>query len=155
MIRYAGILAVALAANVANAETVHSAWTAKSDDGRCWAVSTPSSSEGGIASRAGPYVSIQNVPSEDIRGSVAIISGTELTAEGDAKVEVDGKAFEVIPFKDAAFAASGKPEAALVGAMRRGHELVVTWTAKDGTTATDRYSLAGFSAAKSAVDACR
>lgn len=155
MIRYAAILAAALAAGAAHAETTHADWTSKSEGGRCWATSAPTSSEGGIAGRAAPYVSIQNVPAEDVRGSIAFVSGTELTAEGDAKVQVDGQSFEVLPFKDAAFAGSGKPEAALAGAMRRGHELVVTWTTKDGITATDRYSLAGFGAAKATVDACR
>jgi hypothetical protein len=155
MIRYAGILAIALVAGAANAETNHADWASRSENGHCWAMSGPSSSEGGIAGRSGPYVSIQNVPSEDVRGSIAFVSGTELTAEGEAKVQVDGQSFEVLPFKDAAFAGSGKPEAALVGAMRRGHELVVTWMAKDGSTATDRYSLAGFGAAKATVDACK
>lgn len=155
MIKYAAFLAMALSAGAATAEEAATGWESKSEDGRCWAISSPTSSEGGIAGRSGPYVSIQNVPSEDVRGSVAFVSGTDATAEGEAKVLVDGQSFEVLPFKDAAFAGSGKPEAALVGAMRRGHDLVVTWTTKDGSTATDRYSLAGFSAAKSAVDACK
>jgi hypothetical protein len=71
-------------------------------------------------------------------------------------VTIDGQDIEVLPFKDSAFAASGRPEAALVTAMRRGHELKVEWSLKDGTKATDTYDLAGFSSAKQEIDAnCR
>jgi hypothetical protein len=155
MKRYAGILALVLAASSAHAEAVHGSWKSYEDAGRCHAVTIPTSSEGGIA-RSAPYLAIQNVPADDIRGSVAIVSGNEATGEGDVRVEIDGKAIEVLPFKDSAFAASGRPEAALVTAMRRGHELKVEWSLKDGTKAADTYDLAGFSAAKQEIDSnCR
>lgn len=155
MKRYAGILALVLAASSAHAETVHGSWKAYKDDGRCHAVAIPTSSAGDIT-RSGPYLAIQNVPAEKIRGSVAIVSGNEATGEGEVRVEIDGNAIEVLPFKDSAFAASGRPEAALVTAMRRGHELKVEWSLKDGTKASDTYDLSGFSAAKQEIDAnCR
>lgn len=156
MIKYAGILALALAASSAHAETTHENWTSKSVDGRCFAVTHPARSEGEIAGRNAPYLAIQNVPSEGVRGAVAIVSGSVATVEGDVKVAIDGKEFEVLAFQDSAFAASGQPEAALVTALRRGHELTATWTSKDGNAVTDTYDLKGFTAAKAAVDAdCR
>lgn len=156
MIKYAGILSLALVASAAQAETVHESWKSYSNDGRCHAVSVPTSSEGSIDGRGPAYVAIQNHPSEDIRGSIAIVSGSDATGLGTVDVTVDGKGFEVLPFKDSAFAASGKPEAALVAAMRRGHELKVEWTLQDGKKVTDRYDLKGFTAAKNAIDSeCR
>ncbi len=155
MKRFASILTLVLAASSANAETVHGNWKSHSDGGRCHAVSSPTSSAGAMT-RGAPYLAIQNAPAEGVRGSVAIVSGNESTGEGDVRVEIDGKTIEVLPFKDSAFAASGRPEAALVTAMRRGHELKVEWTLKDGTKATDTYDLAGFTAAKQEIDAnCR
>ncbi len=155
MKKYAGILALVLAASSAHAEAVHGSWKTYEDGGRCHAVSIPTSSEGDIT-RSAPYLAIQNVPAERIRGSVAIVSGNEATGEGDVRVEIDGKEIEVLPFKDSAFAASGRPEAALVTAMRRGHELKVEWSLKDGTKAADIYDLSGFTAAKQDIDAkCR
>lgn len=152
MIKYAGILALVLAASAAQAEGTHDNWTSKSSDGRCFAVTHPVRSEGEIAGRSAPYIAIQNVPAEDVRGSVAIVSGSDTTVEGDVKISIDGKEFEVLAFQDSAFAASGKPEAALVTALRRGRELKATWTSKDGNAVTDTYDLNGFQAAKAAVD---
>jgi hypothetical protein len=155
MKKYLGILALVMATSSANAETIHGAWKSYEDGGRCHAVTTPVASTGDIQ-RGTPYLAIQNIPDDDVRGSVAIVSGNESTGEGDVRVTIDGKTFEVLPFKDSAFAASGKPEAALVTAMRRGHELKVEWSLKDGSAASDTYDLSGFSSAKQAIDAnCR
>jgi Invasion associated locus B (IalB) protein. len=156
MMKYAGMIALVLAASSAQAETVHGSWKSFEDGGRCHAVSYPASSSGEIAGRTLPYVAIQNIPAEHVRGSVSIVSGSESTGEGDVRVTVDGKEFEALPFGSSAFAASGRPEAALVTAMRRGSEMIVEWSAKDGTKVTDTYDLAGFTAAKKAIDsACR
>ncbi|NTF17404.1 hypothetical protein G6L37_03130 [Agrobacterium rubi] len=156
MMKYAGILALVLAASTAQAETTHGNWKPSNEDGRCHAAATPSATTGEIHGRGQAYVAIQNIPAEGVRGSVAFVSGTEATGDGDVKVTVDGKEFEVLPFKDSAFAASGRPEASLVSAMRRGHELKVEWNLKNGGTVSDTYDLAGFTAAKQAIDAdCR
>lgn len=157
MIRHALALAVlAATATLAHAETSGSDWKTFQKEGKCWAAIGPVQSEGSIAGREGQFLSIQNHPSEGVRGSVAIVSGFASAGEGSVKVTVDNEGFEVLPFGNAAFAASGKPEAALIAAMRRGHELAVTWTTEEGETATDRYSLSGFAASKSSIDAaCR
>ena len=156
MMKYAGILALVLAASSAQAEGVHGNWKSFSEGGRCHAAATPASSEGMIEGRGQAYVAIQNNPGEGVRGSVSFVSGSESTGTGDVRVIVDGKEFEVLPFKDSAFAASGRPEAALVSAMRRGRELKVEWSLKNGEKATDTYDLGGFTAAKQAIDsACR
>lgn len=139
------LAATALSASAAMAD---GGWQVKSQDGHCFASATPARSEGELAGRGSPYLAIQNVPSEGVRGTVAIVSGTEATAAGDVTVEVDGQAFEVLPFKDAAFAAQGKPEAQLVSAMRRGQELKVSWKLQDGASVTDVYDLTGFTKAK-------
>lgn len=154
----AGLAAAAsIAASLpAAAQAVHGDWESFRKDGRCWAATAPVSSEGTIPERSGPYLSIQNYPAEGVRGSVVIVAGFEDAGLGDAYVEVDGVKFEVLPYGNSAFTASGKPEAALIAAMRRGTELKVTWTTKSGQAATDRYSLAGFTASKNDIDSgCR
>lgn len=156
MKRYVIALAAIAAATAFPAAAQDSAWHTYSKDGKCWASSAPVRSEGGIANRSGQFLSIQNAPSEGVRGSVAMVSGFAASGEGSVTAAVDGETFEVLPFGDAAFAGSGKPEAELVAAMRRGREMTVTWTADGGGTATDVYSLEGFSAAKAETDAsCR
>jgi hypothetical protein len=155
MMRYAGVLAIALAATTAHAEGTFGNWKTVENGGKCHAIANPAQSDGSVT-RGQPYVAIQNVPADDVRGSIAFVSGTEATGDGDVAVSVDGQSFEVLPFKDSAFAASGNPEASLVTAMRRGHDLKVEWSLKDGAKVTDHYDLGGFSAAKQDIDvACR
>lgn len=154
------ILGLALAASCiamapASAGT-NGSWESFSKDGRCWAAALPASSTGSIPGRASPYLSIQNQPAEGVKGSVALVAGYPKAGESGVVVAVDGEAFDVLPFGGAAFTASGKPEAKLIAAMRHGKELSVTWTDPSGASATDLYSLAGFSASKDVIDAdCR
>lgn len=147
--------AAALVSSSAVAQTTHQDWVSYSKDGRCWAATLPTSSSEGIGGREGPYLSITNYPAEGVRGSVAVVAGFDVT-KGKAQLSVDGKDFEALPYGEAAFVASGSPEAALVAAMRSGRELKVAWSDADGNAAVDSYSLIGFTAAKAAVDAaCR
>lgn len=148
-----GMLASALSAHAA---TEHQDWsTTKQPDGKCIALANPTSTDGEIAGRSMAYVAVMNSPKEGIRGAISFVSGSELTGLGTVKVAVDGEEFEVLPFKDAAFAASGKPEAAVLAAMRKGHVLSIAWSTNDGQSVTDTYSLSGFSAAHSAIENCR
>jgi len=125
-------------------------WQNRQTQGRCWAYTLPESTSAAVQ-RGPAYLSIQNYPAEGVRGSVAVVSGTDETAKGSVYVDVDGNRFEMLPFADAAFSQSGAPEAALIEAMKRGRELTVTWEA-DGRTVVDRYSLMGFTAAKAQAD---
>jgi hypothetical protein len=148
-----GLLATAFSAHAA---TRHENWsTTKQADGKCIALANPSSTDGSIEGREMPYVAVMNSPKEGIRGAISMVSGTEKTGEGDVKVDVDGQQFEVLPFKNAAFSGSGSPEAALLAAMRKGTTLSIAWTDKSGSTATDHYSLKGFTAAHNSIEDCR
>jgi len=141
---------------IAHAKTQHTDWMSdKKSDGRCVAFSSPQSNDGVINGRSAPYITVMNSPKEGIRGAISFVSGSESTGLEAVKVAIDGKEFEVLPFKGAAFAASGKPEAAVLSAMRKGHSLAITWTTNDGQSVTDTYSLAGFSAAHTAIENCR
>jgi|HigsolmetaAR206D_1030411.scaffolds.fasta_scaffold00531_4 Invasion associated locus B (IalB) protein. len=147
-----GTVIAASAVSLPASAGIHGKWESRETGGKCWAATTPVSSTGAASGRGPAYLSIQNHPSEGVRGSVAVVSGTKETAKGDVAVEVDGARFEMLPFDDAAFARSGAPEAALIAAMRKGREMTVTWTLPSGQRVIDRYSLDGFSAAKAAID---
>ena len=148
----AAAAAAALHSLPSAAQTLHGDWESFAKDGRCWASTAPQSSSGSIPGRSGAYLSIQNHPDEGVRGSVSVVAGFKASEEGEVMLEVDGETFEALPFGGAAFTASGKPEAQLIAAMRRGKELTVTWTDPAGGSATDRYSLIGFGSAKGDID---
>lgn len=141
-----------LSANSSWAASTHADWDAQNEEGRCWASTHPKSINGEIAGRQDQYLSIINYPSEGVRNSIAVVAGYQGAGEGEATFTIDGKDYEALPYGNAAFAASGTPEAELIAAMRRGKEFAVKWTSKDGQTSTDTYSLIGFNDAKSAID---
>jgi len=134
------------------AEGVHGRWESRSTDGKCWAASQPVGATGNAGGRGPAYVSIQNHPSEGVRGSIAVVSGNPDSGKGEVTLEVDGSKFDVLPYGDAAFSRSGAPEASLIAAMRKGRELKVTWALPSGDTVVDTYSMEGFASAKSEID---
>lgn len=151
----AGIISAFIAAATSAHAKEFKDWSTFEKDGRCWASTEPNFSSSSIK-RGKPYLSIQNFPEEGVEGSVSIVSGTKETAAADITIDVDGKKYDALPFENAAFTASGKPEAKLISSMLRGRELRVTWKMPSGQEETDIYSLMGFSAAKREIDrACR
>lgn len=136
-------------AHVALAQQNFDDWSVSSANGACWASTTPTSPVDG---RGQPVLSIQNHPSEGVRGSIALTTGGIDASQAKAVIEVGDKEFATLTYGEAAFVGSGKPEAELTAAMQRGQELKISWTSKEGKVDTDIYSLRGFSAAKSEID---
>lgn len=139
---------------IASAAEVFDAWSVDKADGRCTAWTKTVSTAG--ESRPDAYLSIVNVPGEGVKNSVAFVYGKHGAGKAQASATVDGKAFELLTFDTAAFAASGAPEAELIAAMRRGAQVDITWSEADGSLSKDSYSLKGFTAANSKIDSdCR
>ena len=136
----------------ANAQQNSSNWKVSLADGACWASSSPSSSDSSFDNRSIPYLSIQNHPSEGVKGSIAASNGGVDASQMKAVIVVDDKEFNTLTYREAAFVGTGKPEADLTAAMQRGKEAKVIWTSKDGKTAVDRYDLTGFTSAKNDID---
>lgn len=129
-------------------------WFATSGNDACWALTLPTDTEGGSPERATAQLSIQNDPSQGVKGSIIATNGTIDATEMRAVFDVDGKKFDTLTYRDTAFVASGKPEAELIAAMTRGSKFLVYWNDKDGNTiTTDTYSLDGFSKSKEQIDA--
>ena len=150
----AAIVAFVAAPGVSNAAEVFDDWSVEKADGRCTAWTKPVSSAG--ETRQDAYLSIVNIPAEGIKNSVAFVYGKNGAGKVQAAATVDERAFELLTFDTAAFAASGEPEAALITSMRRGAQTEVTWSEPDGSVSKDSYSLKGFTAAKAKIDGdCR
>jgi len=136
----------------ANAQQNFSNWKVSSSDGACWASSSPSSIDGSFENRSVPSLSIQNHPSEEVKGSIAASNGGVDASQMKAVIVVDDKEFATLTYREAAFVGTGKPEANLTAALLRGKEAKVIWTSKEGKTVVDRYDLAGFTSAKNDID---
>jgi hypothetical protein len=150
----AACVALVGSTGMANAAQVFDDWSVEKTDGRCTAWTKPISAAG--EARADAYLSIVNIPGEGIKNSVAFTFGRKGAGKAHADAIIDGKAFELLTFDQAAFAASGSPEAELISAMRRGTQVDVNWSEADGSISKDVYSLKGFTAARNQIDGdCR
>ena len=132
------------------------AFTLKKANGEliCYMVSVPKSSK---ASRKGVrrgdiYITVTHRPKAKVRDQVNIVVGYPFKEGSEARAVIDGKTrFRLFTQGDGAWLYTQKDDTAMVKAMRRGSTLVVTGTSHRGTRTTDRYSLAGFTAAHNAI----
>lgn len=136
----------------ASAQADNSKWKVSSANGACWASALPSSSENSFDSRSIPSLSIQNHPSEGVKGSVAATNGGVDASQMKAVIVIDDKEFATLTYGVAAFVGTGKPENDLINAMLRGKDAKVIWTSKDGKRVIDNYDLNGFAASKNEID---
>ncbi len=120
----------------------------------CYMVSVPKSSK---ASRKGVrrgdiYITVTHRPKAEVRDQVNIVVGYPFKEGSEAHAVIDGKTrFKLFTQGDGAWLYTQREDSAMVEAMRRGSTLVVTGTSSRGTRTTDRYSLAGFTAAHNAI----
>ena len=115
----------------------------------CFALSQPSSSETNPPNRPRGqiYLFVSTRPADNVRNEVSVIIGYPFRTDSDATAEVGTTKFILQTQGDNAWVKNSGEEAQLVDAMRRGADLVVSGVSGRGTTTTDRYSLAGISAA--------
>lgn len=147
----AAAIALTLSASATAFAETHKDWTTVIEEGRCWAYSTPKMTNGEIDGRKPGQVTILNQPGEDTRGAIFIEAGHD-TIDWDVDVNVDGTSFNFLPFKSSAFIQSGKPEARVIAAMKRGENMTVTWRTPDAGMISETFSMMGFTAAKAEID---
>ncbi|MTH95477.1 hypothetical protein [Roseibium sp. RKSG952] len=147
----AAAIALTLCSSAAAFAETHKDWETVIEDGRCWAFTKPTVTNGEIEERKNGQVTILNQPKEDTRGAILIEAGHDANL-WDVDVVVDGKRFDFLPFESTAFIQSGKPEGRVISAMRRGESMTVTWRTPNAGMITETFSLMGFSAAKAEID---
>jgi invasion protein IalB len=133
------------------------AYTAKEKKGRaCYMASQPKQSKPKGVKRGEIWILVTHRPYKKVRNEVSVYVGYPFKPESEAIVDIDGKKFKLFTNDEAAWAESRKLDNALVRAMRKGRRMVLRGVSSRGTKTTDRYSLAGFSAAHDAITkACK
>lgn len=130
----------------------------------CFIVSQPTKS---VARRNGQDVTVSRseirfhisvIPGQGVAGEPSFLAGYPLKPDGVVKVEIGSAKFDMFPDtavnKEYAWTTPAD-DAALIAAMRKGSDAVVTGVSARGTTTTDTFSLRGFTAAvKKAMELC-
>ncbi|MSO64313.1 MAG: hypothetical protein EXQ85_00670 [Alphaproteobacteria bacterium] len=103
-------------------------------------------------SRGSIHAIVTSRPATNVRDEVAVYVGYKLKDGSEAIVEIDGQKFTLFTKDEGAWAIDAKTDKAVAEAMARGGSMVVKGTSARGTLTTDRYSLAGFGAARDAAN---
>ncbi|MFA5539880.1 MAG: invasion associated locus B family protein [Gemmobacter sp.] len=153
--------AVALCASMAFAqestnrvatETDWSVFT-EGDPRECWGVSSPKET---VNTRDGAPVSVRRGdillfvtfrPDSGARGEISFTGGYPFANGSTVGVQIGNDRFDLFTDGEWAWPANANDDAALLAAMRRGADAVLTARSARGTTTRDTFSLLGFTAA--------
>lgn len=130
----------------------------------CFIVSQPTKS---VARRNGQDVTVSRseirfhisvIPGQGVAGEPSFLAGYPLKPEGVVKMEIGSAKFELFPdtsvHEEYAWPTPAD-DAALIAAMRKGSDAIVTGVSARGTTTIDTFSLRGFTAAvEKAMELC-
>ncbi len=134
------------------------AYTYKAADTKvCYIVAQPTQSQSSKKVKRDPvFFIVTNMPGRKVDGEVSTIIGYPFKEQSIVEVKVDEVSFKLFTKGDGAWAESSDMEKKIVAAMKGGKDLSVKGTSWKGTQTTDRYSLAGISAAMDKIDnACK
>ncbi|MDO9525671.1 MAG: invasion associated locus B family protein [Gemmobacter sp.] len=119
----------------------------------CWGVSAPKVT---VNSRDGKPVSVRRGdillfvtfrPGAGAKGEVSFSGGYPFAKGSNVEVAIGSDKFQLFSDGEWAWPANAQDDAALLGAMKRGSEAVVSAKSGRGTETKDTFSLLGFTAA--------
>lgn len=127
--------------------------TGKNKKKICYLHGEPKKSAGKYKRRGPTYLQVAHRRADGARNEVSITAGYSYKKGSAVSVKIDKKkTFSMFTDGATAWSRDARDDASLVAAMRAGTTMVVTGTSKRGTVTTDRYSLAGFTAAHKAIN---
>ena len=162
LLRMGGVMAVATwATGLAAQETTDNRvgastdWSVfqETDPVECFSVSAPKETvntrDGAPvqASRGEIQLFVLFRPAAGVAGQVAFTGGYPFASGSTVSLDVGGTAFELFTEGEWAWPATPEDDAAIVAAMKRGSDAVVTGQSGRGTITKDTFSLSGFTAA--------
>jgi hypothetical protein len=129
------------------------AYTYEEKSGKvCFVASEPRKSEPPRAKRKRPLAMVTHRPGEKVANVVSFVEGYPLREGSDVGLDIGGAKFEMFTKGDSAWARTAELDKAIVEAMAKGKQAVVTATPQKGPVATDIYSLVGFAQALAMID---
>lgn len=122
----------------------------------CYVISVPKEKLPKTAKRGETYIMVTHWPKAKIDNQVSVIIGYTFKKGSMASFSVDKKLFKMFTDVDRAWGWDSKQDNEMTDAMKRGTVIVVKGESGRGTQTTDKYSLAGFTAAHNAITkACK
>lgn len=125
----------------------------ETDPVECFSVSAPRDStatrdgEAVEANRSEIQLFVLFRPAASVSGQVAFTGGYPFASGSTVSLDVGGTVFELFTEGEWAWPATPEDDSAIVAAMKRGSDAVVTGQSGRGTVTKDTFSLSGFTAA--------
>lgn len=119
----------------------------------CFAISKPMDMKPKGVNRGDVFFYVSSWPGDKVNNEISIKIGYPLDGESAPSASIGADQFNLFAEGDKAFIADETVEINLVKAMKKGSTLVIKGRSKRGTATTDKYSLAGISAALKRVNA--
>ncbi len=148
-----GLSAPAAAQVSENRVAANTDWSVfvEADPKQCWSVSAPKET---VNTRDGRVVAVQRGDilmfvsySDTQKGVVSFTGGYPFAPGSTVSVEIGSDTYELFTEGEWAWSASEQDDAALIAAMKRGSDAILTARSSRGTTTRDTFSLLGFTAA--------
>jgi len=123
----------------------------------CWIVSQPTKTaafRGGksvAVNRGDIFLMVSIRPADGVVNEVSFLGGYPFKKGSDVKASVGNKKFTMFTEGENAWAPSGKDDAALIDAFRKGARAKLEGVSSRGTKTVDTFSLSGFTAALDAA----
>lgn len=125
------------------------AMTVTADGNRtCYAMSQPADKQGNVKSRGQAAAMVTHFPEIGALDQVSIVLGFQPAVKSPVIVKIGGFTFKLTELEDdRAWAKTHANDKALVQAMRKSNQMVVTATTDKGMKVQDTYDLSGFTKA--------
>jgi invasion protein IalB len=117
----------------------------------CYIASIPKKETGKYTSRGETFILVTHRPGESKRHIFELQAGYIYKKQSKVTLNIDGQVTKLVTNGRSAWAENDKSDRALAATMAKGRQLIVTGFSARGTKTTDSYSLAGFTAAYSAI----
>ena len=117
----------------------------------CYMGSVPEKEKGKYERRGDTFVLVTHRPAEKRFDVVSVEAGYTYKKNSEVTVLIGGQGYPMFTSGAVAWARDAKADRTLVGAMRRGLEMVVKGTSSRATLTEDTYSLTGFTDAHVAI----
>lgn len=118
----------------------------------CYLIGKPSKSEPAGAKRSAIFASVTHRPGEKRLNEVSFTSGYLFKEGSEAELTIDGRKFSLFTDKEGAWTHDAATDKAVVEAMVKGRQAIITGTSARGTATTDTYTLDGFTQTLAEID---
>jgi hypothetical protein len=118
----------------------------------CFMDSEPADTHPANVRRGQIYTLVTHRPGDKVRNEVSIFVGYPFKDGSTVKVTIGDGSFTLFTDADSAWNYDARGDRSMVEAMVKGNTMVVEGESSRGTNTRDTYSLAGFTAARDAID---